>query len=616
MKLSKTIQALSIATGLCFSPFCFSSPTLDAASLSYQPYWLKLGHYLPALRTDYKSTVDSPEFFLAPDGKTNPKSELRATINALYNANAQKTQEMRCKFPARYTWLEAQLGRTAKLRCPELDKWEQVIDPAGMTLVFPTAFMNNPSSMFGHTLLRVDAKDQTRNKELVAFAINFAAEPNGEDNAAMYALKGMFGSYPGRFTVMPYYRKVREYNDMESRDIWEYKLNLTADEVHRVLLHLWEMQHAEFDYYFFDENCSYQLLALIQLARDDISLVDKFPVEAIPSDTVAALADAGLLEAPKYRAAFGTRLLHQVEELDPAMYEAAKRAKQGFYPSSDTFTPSERAAILEFAYEWLNYEFYDEVLEREPTAKQLTALLRERSKITVSSPFSPVPVPEISPEKGHGSSRAGIGYQMNKEANNQTIFEWRGSYHDLLDSQDGYIPGAQISFVDTQISVEDNHVRLDRLYLVDAMALAPSNKVFDSWAWNIRAGFDRQPNRNEMEGRGFALGGYGKAWGNARTLHTYTLFGAEFSSGELTDDRISTGIGAEAGAFLQVGKQNRLGIQGQYYALLNNDASQHAELKAEWQFSFARDWGVRSQIRYQYWGDDEMSARVMGYFYY
>ncbi|MGT0149952.1 Lnb N-terminal periplasmic domain-containing protein [Vibrio metschnikovii] len=105
---------------------------------------------------------------------------------------------------------------------------------------------------------------------MVAFAINFAAEPEGNDNPALYAMKGLFGFYPGRFTVMPYYRKVREYNDIESRDIWEYPLNLTEQEVERVLLHLWEMQLAEFDYYFLDENCSYQLLALLELARDDL----------------------------------------------------------------------------------------------------------------------------------------------------------------------------------------------------------------------------------------------------------------------------------------------------------------------------------------------------------
>lgn len=80
----------------------------------------------------------------------------------------------------------------AALECPELENWRSLINPKAMTLVFPTAYMNSPSSMFGHTLLRIDAKDQTRHKELVAFAVNFAAEPDENDNAALYALKGRF----------------------------------------------------------------------------------------------------------------------------------------------------------------------------------------------------------------------------------------------------------------------------------------------------------------------------------------------------------------------------------------------------------------------------------------
>ncbi len=616
MKLSKTFQALLLVSGVSFSSLAFSAQTLDANKLAYQPYWLKLGHYLPAFRTDFKSTVDSSEFFLAANGKTDPKAELRATIKALYNSDRDTVKEMRCRFPARYTWLESQLGREANLRCEGIEQWKQVLDPAGMTLVFPTAFMNNPSSMFGHTLLRIDAKDQTRNKELVAFAINFAADPDTQDNAAMYALKGIVGSYPGHFTVMPYYRKVREYNDMESRDIWEYKLNLSEQEVNRILLHLWEMQQAEFDYFFFDENCSYQLLALLELARDDLSLVDEFPLQAIPSDTVAVLAENGLAEAPNYRPAFGTRLLHQVEELDPAMYEAAKQAKKGFYPSETEFSPQERAAILEFAYEWLNYEFYDEALKRDPTAKQLTELLKQRSQIKAQSPFTPVPVPEISPEQGHGSARLGLGYQLNKEQDNQTVFEWRAAYHDLLDSQQGFIPGAKISFLDTRIALSDGHAKLDHLYIVDAMALAPSNKVFDSWAWNIRAGYDRLPSEQGMEGRGFAQGGYGKAWGNAKTLHTYTLFGAEFSRGELTDRDVAIGLGMEAGALLQVGDQNRLGLQGQYFEQFNTDADRHISVKANWQWSVTRNFALRSEVGYQYWDDHELSANLMSYFYY
>ncbi|MFP2769029.1 DUF4105 domain-containing protein [Oceanisphaera sp. KMM 10153] len=622
MKFSTVSFVSILSLSFTFYPFTagassFNHDKYNVADLSQNPYWLKLGHYLLKPLRGPVSTVREGSFFLSPDGKVNPYSELVATIDKLYNNDPDVAEISQCQYPARYAWLESLHGRSVQLDCTELERWRDVLEPEGLTLVFPTAFMNNPSSMFGHTLLRVDAKNQTRNKELVAFAINFAAEPESQDNPALFAIKGLAGSYPGRFTVMPYYRKVREYNDMESRDIWEYKLDLSEGEVDRILLHLWEMRHAEFDYYFLDENCSYQLLALLELARDDLSLIKDFPLQAIPSDTVETLAKNDLLDVPKYRAAFGTRLLHQANEIEPSLFDAVVKAKNGDYPSSDEFTSSERAAILELAYEWLNFELYDKALERDSTAKRLTRLLHQRSRITVESPFSPVPAPRVSPEQGHASARVGAGLQTSKYSTDKITLEWRAAYHDVLDSQAGFIPGAQISFLDTQLSVDsDRNAKLDRFYFLDAMALAPSNRVFESLAWNARAGFDRKPMNEKQTGRWFVQGGTGKAWGRSDKLHAYSLFSTEISHGELTDHDITVGLGVEAGLLYQTADSHRVGIQGQYLALIDSSAEQDASLMASWHWSFNRNWAVRSQVQYQHWHMEDTTAKLTAYLYY
>ncbi|WP_428241889.1 DUF4105 domain-containing protein [Gynuella sp.] len=598
-----------------FSHAQAAPPDLDIQQLAHSQYWLKLGHYLQGRFSGYVSTADSDSFFLADGGKYDPLSELNATLKALYSDDIAAATAMRCKFPARYTWLEAQQERDAELNCPELDTWRQALDPEGLTLVFPTAYMNNPSSMFGHTLLRVDARDQTRSRELVAFAINFAAEPDTHDNPAVYALKGLIGSYPGRFTVMPYYRKVREYNDIESRDIWEYKLLFTPEEVERVLLHLWEMQQAEFDYFFLDENCSYQLLALLQLARDDLSLVDGFDIAAIPSNTVAKLVHSGLTQPPAYRPAFGTRLLHEYREIDDRLFAAAKLAKQGIYPSAEEFTERERAAIIEFAYEWLNFELYDEGLARDVTAKQLTRLLYQRSMLDSGSPFSPVHRPDVSPEQGHGSTRLGFSYNAYQHDSNRIGFEWRAAYHDMFDNPAGYIPGAKISFFDAQASLdEDWHLRLDRFYLVDSMALAPSNRIFSSLAWSVKAGYDRQG--PGQYGRGLAQLGFGKAFGAADGLHLYGLVAEEINYGALTDDEVEPGLGIRAGVLVPGGSSHRLGVEGEWLALFNSATPDHSEITATWQWSIQRNLALRSELSYQRWGDDQLSGKLTGLWYF
>ena len=155
-----------------------------------------------------------------------------------------KEQNPQCAFIARYDWLDRQLRfdpkRMARQPCKRFHEWYEALNPNGMTLIFPAASLNNPSSMYGHTLLRIDAKDQDEKTRLLAYAINYAAN-TAETNGIAFAINGLLGGYPETFSIMPYYLKVREYNDMENRDVWEYELNLTPGEIDLVLMHVWEL---------------------------------------------------------------------------------------------------------------------------------------------------------------------------------------------------------------------------------------------------------------------------------------------------------------------------------------------------------------------------------------
>jgi len=592
----------------------------EVSQLAKHSYWLKLGHYGPATRTQWKSAIDSPAFFISSQGKSNPYAELTATISAF---NQPNNNEIACRYPARYQWLKSKLNSSwPSLDCPKLAQWRKTIDPKGITLVFPTAFMNSPSSMFGHTLLRIDAKDQNRRRELLAFAVNFAAAPDDSDNAALFAFKGLVGQYPGAFSLMPYYRKVREYSDLESRDIWEYQLNFSPEQVQRILLHLWELVDARFDYYFLDENCSYQLLALLQLGRDDLDLVSTFKYTAIPSDTVAILKQQDLLKTPAYRPAIGTKLLHYAQSLSDQQLDAAYEVMQGNKLEAATFSTSEQAAILEMAYEWLNFNFNDQHLARKEIAPRLTNLLVQRSQLKVPSPYTKPAIPRASPEMGHASGRLGFGVRKVQHQQAQLDLSWRLAYHDLFDLADGFIPGAKISFLDTRVNLsQDGDSKLEQLYLLDAMSLAPDNRIFNSWSWNIRAGFDRQPdrsstsNKTKQSGRWFTQAGYGKSWGDPRQLHGYLLGSAELNRGEITTNT-EPGIGFEAGLVWQLNPQHKVGITGYHTMLIDSDYDNHTNTKLIWHWAPQVDWGLRSKIDYRHWAGTQLQASLTAFYYF
>ena len=210
-----------------------------------------------------------------------------------------------------------QLTDLPAVDCKEFKQWFKDVAPHSAVMIFPAAYLNSPSSMFGHTLLRIDQADVQRDKTaLLSYAINFGAYIEGSDNSILYAWKGLMGGYPGLFALVPYQEKLSEYRSLENRDLWEYRLNLTQVETERMVEHVWELKQIQFDYFFFDENCSYRLLELLQVARPSLRLTEQFPLTAIPTDTVKAVKEAGLVEKIDYRPSRERELLERAKPLD------------------------------------------------------------------------------------------------------------------------------------------------------------------------------------------------------------------------------------------------------------------------------------------------------------
>ena len=67
-------------------------------------------------------------------------------------------------------------------------------------------------------------------------------------------------------------------------------------------MHAWELGNASFDYFFFKENCSYHLLALLDYADPALHLTDEFLFWTVPADTVRLIASKpGLVSGIAYR---------------------------------------------------------------------------------------------------------------------------------------------------------------------------------------------------------------------------------------------------------------------------------------------------------------------------
>ncbi|MGO3622289.1 MAG: Lnb N-terminal periplasmic domain-containing protein, partial [Pseudomonas helleri] len=392
---------------LCACAPLYAAPQIDnqrLQQLANDPFWISLGHYEARKLSGWRSYVSDDKFFLAADGAHHPDAELRATVEALYAPVSLGDKHPQCVYPARTRWLKAQLNLNdlPKVECAEFTQWFTDVAPHSTVMIFPAAYLNSPSSMFGHTLLRIDQADVQSNKTaLLSYAINFGAYIEGSDNSILYAWKGLAGGYPGLFALVPYQEKLSEYRSLENRDLWEYRLNLTPEETQRMVEHVWELKQIQFDYFFFDENCSYRLLELLQVARPGLQLTTQFPLTAIPTDTVKAVKEAGLVESIEYRPSRERELLDRAKVLDPEeqqwVLQVSADQTQLQNPTFMALPKARQALIIDAAYRLERYRANG--LERDTGRSQRSyELLRAINQNP--APELQVERPEL-PENGH-----------------------------------------------------------------------------------------------------------------------------------------------------------------------------------------------------------------------
>lgn len=585
----------------------------EARSLHQETAWQRLLHYRPdRLGSGVTSAVDFPGFFLAPAGKTEPAAELRATLASFFSDEPRYDEPAQCRVKARYEWLKSQLdfdpARLPDQACERHQEWSAGLNAEHLAIVFASNDLTGPSTMFGHTLLRVDARGQGEDDRLLAYAVNYAA--NTEQEAGFtYALRGLTGSYLGTFAIFPYYEKVKEYARHEHRDLWEYRLKLTAAETRRLLWHLWELRGVGFDYYFFTENCSYQLLSLIEVARPGVTLTrrfERFPPYAIPIETVRELRAEGLLIDAEYRPAQAQILKHRLRGLDDGQrrwvldYAAQRAGLQD--PALTEGSEQQRARMLELAHDYLHFQFLEGTTDRAAGAPRAREALVARSKLAVPSDFPAVPRPSISPDGGHRSGRTSIGMRLDDDGRGGALLRVRPAYHDRLDPPAGYLAGGEIEFFDLGFLVDSRRIDLDEFRVLSVQAVSPRDQAFKPWSWQVSTGVRRDPTPAIRSGGSFGAfvdGGGGLAWSVFRGAQTYAFAFAE----------ADTNRGLEQGYALAAGSRQGIAVQwsGRFTQQIEVDALADAgggaqdlvrvRFGSQWQFDTRN--GLRLSLRHE-----------------
>nr|WP_180183282.1 DUF4105 domain-containing protein [Acinetobacter sp. YH01020] len=580
------------------------------------------------LYTDHKgqSEVAYKGYFLAENGRQNAQAELEADVAALFQT-AEPNQAFRCRFPARSQWLMQELSiRSEQLpavSCPEFDEWFGKIKPYKATLIYATDFMGNPSSMFGHTLLRLDPKDQ-KELNLVSYAINYAATVAGEDNWS-YAWKGLTGQYPGEYSLMPYYRKVKEYGDFESRDLWEYELALTEQETSYLVKHIWEMQNVSFPYYFASDNCAYRLLGLMDLVRPTLNLTEKFKVASIPVETIKAINDEQLIRAAVYRPALETQLLSQAQQhgyrLAREAHKLAEIKPENMSTALSQFNEVEQAKILEMAYDHLYLLLIGRKVSAEETQPKLRKILALRSQSSQPKQRTEPKQPSLDPVNGHHARNfsATVG-----EVQGEKYIELghRQAYHDLIDPQGGFRIGTQLMFWDGSIQYRDDQLKLNHFDFLSVNSYNPITPFKTPLTWGFNFGWQQvsvdagQFSETKQHGVAELKAQSGYSWANQERTHLcYVQSQMQVQGGKSLDQRWRVGLGPTLGCQNIWSERFNSLVQAElpYW----QDAHQwNLKLDAELQYIVNQQNALRLGYEYQQQDDQDWNKLKLSYVFF
>lgn len=579
--------------------------------LSESLHWRRLGYYRCSFGS-CESEQDGSYFFLSPQGKTNPEAELIATIEAFKNPHIRQfgesfpEQSTICQFPARLTWLARETGEwdanELLKSCKEFQEFKQRLDAGSASLVFSSFYLNNPSSAFGHTLLKINRRQKLGPQaDLLNYGVGYAANPT-TNNPVLYALMGLLGGFGGTYTALPYYYKVREYNDFENRDLWEYDLALTDSEIDMLVKHLWELGFAEFRYFYLSENCSYQLMNLLDIAALRLDLADPLPYWVLPIDTIKAVNDVpGLVTAIHHRSSLANSLERRFSILN-------KEERQQFFTAIQDYSPHHPMSVnvLDAVIDHFDMHQGAKLVAKDPEATQKKHMLLVQ-RANINEPSAPLPPDSASsPHLAHGSFRWEFGSGRRERSpglySEAYHFGVRFALHDLNDPIIGLPPYARLEMFHWQFfyDTHKDRLRMDRFRFVGIEALNSWTALWQRPAWRLDLGHERIQDRRCNDClTGLAGGSIGlsKNFSVLRNtqLAPFIYANARVRTGKFINADLSVEAGPSAGIRLTTKHDFSVTAEIENRTIWNRFRDHDVVTSAIVQKTFNRDWALRFQ---------------------
>ena len=446
-------------------------------SLYKDSYWLKLLHF-----KDKKSTINTKEFFLSPKGNINPKKELIATITKfIINPN------LICKYPARYKWLNKQINLNIKNQeCKRLKKF---LKPnfKNLSIVFTSQRYDSPASVFGHTMIKVETDD-------IPYVIDYTAKIARKTDLISYIYKGLSGKFYSNYRIMPYTIKDNEYRAGEFRDLLNFSLNLTKDEINNIMLHLYEIKKTKEEYFFLNHNCSSEVIKLIDIAKYDSKLNDKLKRLVIPIDIIYILKNNNYIEKitiqnSKLKQFYNSINRFNDKEKDILFkiidhnYSINRFERENIVPQRSKYL------IILAAIDYFEIKSIKDTLNSKDKYPYLK-LIELSLKYNIESDFRKKTILDKIPisDKLH---KIYLGATYSFKDKNEILIGYRDLYRNRFDLVDSMKKNGSVELLDFALRRKTNKISLEHLNIANLEAMPISNRFFKEIINKIKLGISR-----------------------------------------------------------------------------------------------------------------------------
>ncbi|HBB68233.1 MAG TPA: hypothetical protein DCZ93_13255 [Elusimicrobia bacterium] len=395
---------------------------------------------------------------------------------------------------------------------------------------------------------------------------------------------------------------------MENRDLWEFPLNLTTEEIDRLLRHGWELGKAAFPYKFFSRNCSWQLMPLLDIVKPGLDLSRRFHLWVIPADTAKAVLSGSPAAAPGWRPSLWKTVDWKRSRLSESektsVLQLARGDQNAGLKKMDLAGPARKAAVLETAVDYLSWRFYAGRIGKAELDARTDPLLAARAPLGRQPTFTGGPERPASILEAHESLRLGAGPVSLK---NGTAYEIQARFaaQDLLDDPAGYLPDAVLEMGSFRLRHDP---RYNRLYIKEGrLARVMSLNPWDDWvrrqSWEFSAGIEQADETGRQSGTSavWAMNaGSGMALEARRPVRQiwYALAEADSGFGPALRSSWRAGAGLKAGVLAENGPVRAL-IEARYLSYAAGDTRPLWAGSAAASLRLARDSSARLEYSWR-----------------